>query len=340
MSQHPFHSDFRVSPEQQIRFQRDGFVKLDGFLNANVVRMLRSRVEVEMEQDTDSSTLPSLYRVKYDLESDKNDLFQLLERLYLRQALTDLTQSDLFLTDEQIFEVEQGANVEQSWHVGVQSFGYQFASEFGCTLWAPLQPVSASGQRGGMAYVPQHIISGRWIFDQIEPAVVSTLKAKEKAGVKTSVADYFAIRFGILNSPAMVEILENHQVEDDFEPGDALLFNKMVVHRSVALMEGPLVKRAAYVMRFVDARSHYDLKRAKNLNYPIEQYRKGPFPFKPLTRQHIEIAEAGGAHGDLLSQCAYFSEPDRRMIRREQPPAGAVGFRATRVAATTRTSPS
>ena len=62
------------------------------------------------------------------------------------------------------------------------------------------------------------------------------------------------MRHGILNSPAMLEILENHRVEYDFEPGDALLFNKMVVHRGVVLEEGPLAKRAAYVMRFVEAR--------------------------------------------------------------------------------------
>ena len=41
------------------------------------------------------------------------------------------------------------------------------------------------------------------------------------------------MRTGMLNSPTMVEILENHQVEEDFEPGDVLLFNKMGVHRSM-----------------------------------------------------------------------------------------------------------
>ncbi len=39
---------------------------------------------------------------------------------------------------------------------------------------------------------------------------------------------------------------------------DALLFNKMVVHRSMMLGEGTLPKRATYVMRFVDARGIHD----------------------------------------------------------------------------------
>ena len=116
----------------------------------------------------------------------------------------------------------------------------------------------------------------------------------------------------------MCEILENHQVEDDFKPGDALLFNKMVVHRSIMLGDGVLPRRAAYVMRFIDAGSHYDLQRAKNLEFPVEKYGKGFIPYKPFTRQHIEIAEAGAHDGDALAECAFFDDRDRRTIRRER----------------------
>ena len=170
-----------------------------------------------------------------------------------------------------------------------------------------------------MAYVLQNVISGDFVYHLVEPAIVSTLKAKERAGVKTSVGEYFAMRDGILNSPTMCEILENHQVEDDFEPGDALVFNKIVVHRSIMLGEGALPRRAAYVMRFIDAESHYDLERERNLEFPSEQYGKGFFPFKPITRQHIEIAEAGARDGDVLAECSYFENRDRRTIRRERP---------------------
>ncbi len=318
MTRHPFDCDFRVTPEQKIQFQRDGCVRLDGFLNGQVLRMLRDRVEVEMHRETDNSTTPALYRVNYDVEGDKEGVFNLLARRYFRQALTDLTDNDLFFTGEQIFEVEQNADIGSTWHVGVDSFGFQRSNEFGCTLWAPLQSVNARGQRGGMAYVPQHVISGEWVFEQIEPALISTLRAKEKAGIRTSSFDYVSMRHGVLNSPAMREILENLCIEDDFEPGDALLFNKMVVHRGVALEEGPLAKRTAYVMRFVEAGSHYDLQRARNLDYPTQRYRTGLLTYKPLTRQPIEMAEAGAADGDLIAECAYFGEPGRRTLRRER----------------------
>lgn len=325
VTSHPFDNDFVLSGEQTEQFQRDGFVKLKGFLNTAVVDMLLDRVAVELGRETDSRIAPAtaavltrsaavFSRVEYDFCAPKTDVFELLERPYFRQALTDLTGRDLFLTFEMSFEVEKNVNKGLPWHVGVQSFGFQFAEEFGCTLWAPLHPIDASGQRGGMAYVPQHVLPGDFVYSA-DLAVVETLKARKRAGTPTSIQDYVDLREAILNSPAMDEILEVHQVEDDFDPGDVLLFNKTVAHRSIMLGEGRLERRASYVLRFVDADSRYDLNRARTLEFPSEQYGKGLFPYKPLTRSHIEIAEAGAEHGDLLAECAYFRDRGRRMLR-------------------------
>ena len=102
-------------------------------------------------------------------------------------------------------------------------------------------------------------------------------------------------------------------VERPFKPGDALLFNKLVPHRSLALEEGPLPSRDAYVLRFVDATSHYDLTRARMLDFPVRTYET----YKPVTRQYIEIAEAGAQDGDLLAECSYFDSRERRTMRRD-----------------------
>ena len=325
MSSHPFDNDFLITPEQKEQFRRDGFVKLEGFLNADVVNTLLDRVDAEMTRgdltnfkDSNLKDDKLFTRAKYDFETDKSEVYELIGRPYFRRALTDLGECDLFLTFELCFEIEKNVSQGFPWHVGVQSFGYQFAEEFGCTLWSPLHPINTEGQRGGMAYVPHNVIWGDFVYHQIEPAIISTMEAKERAGVRTSLNEYFALRHEILNSPTMCEILENHQVEDDFKPGDALLFNKMVVHRSIMLGEGTLPRRAAYVMRFIDAGSHYDLERARNLEFPVEKYGKGFIPYKPFTRQHIEIAEAGAQGGDVLAECAYFDDRERRTIRRER----------------------
>ena len=323
MAPHPFDSDFSVTRQQKERFARDGFIKLKGFLNASVVRLLLNRVDAELARDTPAFfRVDSLFkRAQYDFDTDKTPVFDLVQRPFFRRALTGLVGRDLFLTFEMSFEIEKNVSKGYPWHVGVQSFGFQFAEDFGCTLWAPLHPIDAAGQRGGMAYVPQCALPGDFAYPA-DLAIVEALKAREQAGQGTSARDYFEMRGGILNAPAINELLETCQVEDDFEPGDALLFNKNVVHRSVMLGEGELPRRAAYVLRFVDATSRYDLHRARILEFPAEQYGKGIFPYKPITRQHIEIAEAGAEHGDLLAECAYFTDRDRRLIRRNPSAAG------------------
>ena len=317
MSSHVFDNDFRVTREQKEQFLSDGFVKLEGFFSAAVVKALLDRIEVEMDRGTASSLKANsmFTRAKYDFETERADVYELLARPYFRRALTDLVERELFLTFEVCFELEKNVSKGFPWHVGAQSFGYQVAEEFGCTLWAPLHPVDAKGQRGGMAYVPENLVSRDFVY-RLESAIVSALKAKEQAGTRTSVNEYFGMRTGMLNSPTMLEILENNQFEDNFEPGDVLVFNKNVVHRSIMLGEGSLPRRAAYVMRFVDVDSHYDLQRAKILEFPEEQYGKGPFAYKPFTRQHIEIAEAGAQDRDLISECAYFDNRELRTVRR------------------------
>lgn len=320
---HPFDSDFTVTGKQKERYLRDGFVKLQGFLNADVVGTLLDRVNVEstrgMEVQDRSGSESVFSSKRYGFAADKTGIFELLERPFFRRTLTDLTGRDLFLTFEVSFEIEKNVKKGFPWHVDVRSFGYQFAEEFACSLWVPLHPIDANGQRGGMAYIPQHVLPGDFVYPA-DIAIVKALKARERAGRRTGVDDYFDLRLGILNSPTMKELLDVHAVEDDFEPGDALLFNKSVIHRSVLLGEGELSHRAAYVMRFVDATSRYDLNRAQSLEFPSEQYGTGPSPYKPSTRQHIEIAEAGAQHGDVISQCTYFSDRDRRTIRGTKDP--------------------
>ena len=317
MKPHPFDHEFHVTSEHKEQFARDGFVKLKGFLNPTAVRTLLDRVDVELTSGTVANlkNTSMFNRAKYDFETEKSDIYELLERPYFRQALTDMTGRDLFLAFEISFEIEKNDNKGFPWHVDVQSFSYQFADEFAFTLWAPLHPVEPMGQGGGMAYVSENVLSGDFVY-KADLAVVEALKARERAGKATSVVDYFSMKNGILNSPVMNELFETHQVEDNFDPGDVFLFTKKVVHRSVMLGEGELDRRAAYVMRFVDADSRYDLSRAQINEFPVEQYGSGLFPYKPLTRQHIEIAEAGAKHGDKLAQCAYFSDRERRLIRR------------------------
>lgn len=297
-----------LSQEQINKFKKDGFVKIPNFFSPGAIEMLLRRTDYEMGRAADNFKT-EFSRLKYDFESEKTEIYNLVQTPSFRYAMSTLTQRNLFLTFELCFELQSEVSKGFPWHGGVQSFGYQRAEEFGCTIWAPLHPIKVKQQRGGMAYVPDRIVSGRFIYDQIEPAIISTLEAKDRCGEKTSLSDYFELRSGILNAPAMCDILEAHAEEDDFEPGDVLVFNKYVVHKSVKLDKGLLQRRAAFVMRFVEENSHYDLQRAQNLEFPTRRY-----GHKQFTRSHMDI---GLPDGGLLKDSKFFDNHIERTITKD-----------------------
>ena len=112
MTSHPFDTEFRVTREQKKQFQRDGFVKLKGFLSANVIHTLLDRVEVEMSRETPGTLKADskFNRAKYDFKAEMTEVYELLERPYFRRALMELVERDLFLTNEVCFEIEKNVS--------------------------------------------------------------------------------------------------------------------------------------------------------------------------------------------------------------------------------------
>ena len=317
MTDHPFDNDFGITGAQKEQFSRDGFVKLEGFLNSSVVDMLLDQVDAESSRGAGDAPPPKPGRrfsnMQHFLATDKKEVFGLIQRPYFQRGLTELAGRDLFLTYDLSFEISKSVDKGLPWHAGVSTFGLHYAEDFGCTLWAPLHPIDTNGQRGGIACVPLHVLSAEFVHTT-DLALVEVIRARERAGRRTSPQEYRDLRNELLNSPVMDELCDVHMVEYDFAPGDALLFTKNVVHRSIVLGEGELPRRAAYAMRFIDAASRYDLNRAQTLHFPSEQYGEGLFPYRQITSDYVEIGKAGAKDGDLVSQCAYFSDRDLRMV--------------------------
>ncbi|SFK17174.1 hypothetical protein SAMN05421835_11517 [Amycolatopsis sacchari] len=305
MERHAFAQDYELTPQQLDQFRTLGFVKLPGFLNDEVLDSLRKRVDVELRH-VPSAFETEFKRLKYDFETSREDLYALLTQPYFRRTMTELTGRTMFLTFEMCFELEKNVSKGFPWHVGVQSFGYVRADDFACTIWAPLHPIDPAGQRGGMQYVPRTVMSAEFVYEYVEPALVQSLRIRAERGEPITLEDYFALREGVLNSPAMLDILEPQAVEDAFEPGDVLLFDKYVVHRSRKLGEGPLDRRDAFVMRFVDVGARYDRQRALNIDFPVRQ-----FGYQPYTRSHLEVATVDG---ELLADSPFFDNRGARTI--------------------------
>ena len=177
-----------------------------------------------------------------------------------------------------------------------QSFGFNRAQDNGTTLWAPLHKIDSKKQRGGMCYVPRDIISGEFMYDFIDPAVFRCMDEHIKSG-GIDFDDYVSLRDDPLNSGGVARLLEYFSVEDDYELGDVILFDKYVLHRSAPLEEGPLEARDAFSLRFIAADSRYDKPRAEMIEIPRDYYGyEGP------TKFHLEVCDEDNA---LITDSAF-----------------------------------
>ena len=290
------------------KFQRKGFIHLKKFFSKELVAYFSWYLERILSPPEDKYQT-GFNRVKYDVfESD-----QIFQRLCtsdkFKDTLCALAQMDLLHTQSLGFELKQNKSSGFPWHIGTQSFGFQHWQDFGCTLWTPMVEVDNKNQQGGMAYVPKDRVSGSFMYEHVDPSVFHLIQSTIDQGGSVELEEYIQLRDGPLNQMAMKRILDYYAVADDFELGDALLFDKYVIHKSVKLKEGPIDSRMAMAMRFVDIDSRYDKKRAHSLDIPRKHLN-----FEGPTKYHLEVCEEDG---QLLRESPFYKgKPERQLKRR------------------------
>lgn len=279
--------NFQLTTQQIEDYNRDGFVLLKKFFTDDMVSYLRDRIREELSEPTDRYQ-KGFDKLGYDLCVGDKIIYQLLANEQFRNAMLALTNHRLFFTQGVGFGLKKKVSTGFSWHIESQSFGFHRMEDYATTLWVPLHPIDTKGQRGGMRYVPRTIISGEYMYAHIDPAVFRCVEDRIRAG-GISFEDYVTLRDGPLNSIGMNALLEHYAVEDDFELGDALIFDKYVLHRSVKLEDGPLEFRDAFSLRFICETSVYDWARAHSIEIP-RNYFKYPGP----TKFHLEVCKNDG----------------------------------------------
>lgn len=297
--------NFTVTKQDINNFERRGFLLLKNFFTKDMIEYLQKRTSEQISAPTDKYQ-SGFNRLAFDMFEGDEQIEKLLKDPIYRKTLISLTKRNLFFAQSIGFELKKNTSAGFPWHIGTQSFGYHRASDFGCTIWTPLAPIDTSKQRGGMAYAPKDIISGAFMYDNVDPAVFDCLEKRANAGQKVELSEFMELRDGPLNATAMKTLLDYFGVEDNFELGDALIFDKYVIHRSVMLEEGPLDVRAAFVMRFVCETSQYDRKRAHSLEIPRKY-----FGYSGPTKFHLEVCEKDG---DLIKDSPLFPDRNKRMV--------------------------
>ena len=290
---------FSVSEDDLKHFQEKGFLLLKGFFSKELIQYIIDKIESELSSPTDKYQ-SGFNRVRYDLFEYDAAIKGLMEDRAFRDQIKKLTERQMIFTHALAFELNKGVSKGFPWHIGTQSFGFQRAEDFGCTIWTPLIPIDPKGQRGGMAYVPKNKVSGDFMYTHVDPASFACLEERIQNHEEIFIEEFMLLRDGPLNDPGMKKLLDYYAVEDTFELGDAILFDKYVIHRSVMLEDGPFDSRLSIAMRFADADSHYDLKRALDLEIPRKYWNyAGP------TKFHLNV---GNEDGQLLRDSPLFAD--------------------------------
>lgn len=296
---------FELTEEQVYKFKTQGFLLLKQFYSKKFTSYISSTLGDYINTPTDKYQA-GFSRLAFDMYDGDEVVINLLKDRLFREIINKLTGRNMFFAQALSFELEKEVNKGFPWHIGTQSFGYHQASDFGCTLWAPLVKIDPNGQRGGMAYVPKDIVNGEYLYSHIDPAVFRMLRDKINTGETIFIEDFVQWRDGPLNDRAQLAILEHFGVEDAFEVGDALIFDKYVIHRSVQLGAGDINVRAAFVMRFFCSESTYDKTRANDLEIPRHYFKySGP------TKFHLDVAKNDG---DVLIESPLFNGQEYRNL--------------------------
>lgn len=247
-----------VSDAQAAAYRRDGFVKIEGLFADTVLERMRAVAEAKGGDyfkpsglaESAMANLGSVYKFAKNLGLDRETMRDICSDpilVALREKLSPrrwgYTQS---LTVELTTD-KKGLN----WHFGVDSFNFVGPDQDGITFWIPLDPIDPRVQGGGMAYVSESVYSGRDLVKLLYRYISEYKHDPERLKA--------LFMFERAYRPVADPILEKNRVEDAFAPGDALIFNRHVYHRSSILREGPMQTRKAFVLRFIDDLGRFDL---------------------------------------------------------------------------------
>jgi len=298
-------ANFKLSEKDIIDFNKKGFLLLKGLFSKELIKYLQNKISQELQVPSDRYQ-SGFNRVRYDIFEKDENIYNILGDETFKSTMRQLTKRSLLFTQALAFELKRNESKGFPWHIGTQSFGFQRSEDFGCTIWFPLVPIDVTQQRGGMSCVPTNRVSGKFMYDSVDPSVFNYLNEKISSNEETSIEDYMLLRDGPLNDPGMKKLLDYYGVEDSFELGDALIFDKYVIHKSVKLNDGEIESRPALAIRFTDVNAQYDKQRAENLEIPRKYWNyAGP------TSLHLEI---GKEDGDLMKDSSMFQDDLNKRI--------------------------
>ncbi|CDX37985.1 conserved hypothetical protein [Mesorhizobium plurifarium] len=240
-----------ISSEQSESFKSNGFLKIHGLFSRECILALREAalLNVRSAKELNTNYGAAFNRLTYGLGEAA-----VLRRIYtansFRKAVISLVGTPLIVSEGLAFELTKG-ETGFTWHYDSLSFRFIRPVDPGYSIWVPLDKVDPD-IGGGLAYVPERILSGSFNFQ------LSSLLSREMSDGKDISVISSSLRQIFSKSGCLEAIFEKSKFEDGFDLGDALLFTKSVWHRTSPLKEHGPNSRLAIAIRLLDWRSRLD----------------------------------------------------------------------------------
>lgn len=240
------------------RFKRQGFIKLKQLISADEIEELRrwteeSSIWTPDDPQAAGGGLRGFSNTTFQTGTRQTIFERLAEDENLRATLRTLAAQRLIYTNGNRFTLTPD-HKGSPWHFGRMSFCYIEPLTMGYSLWVPLDPINPHDQHGGMAWVPDDILSARGGFQMWSGYVkrVMSLPPAERAPLEAARKEQFRAEQGFpMLGPYDRAYLDLVSETAEFEVGDAFFFNKFVWHRTEPLRPGKMAMRVACVLRYI-----------------------------------------------------------------------------------------
>ncbi|MDX7821329.1 hypothetical protein ACK3Z8_19795 [Aeromonas caviae] len=257
-------------------FKECGFCDVRNFLTPAMVTRLQ-----QLLASTDAGdSFDSIKKNAYNIGLDDEAIREIVESSAFAGILKSLGYGDCFFSDGIVFETDPEL-IGFDWHLDITSFKYIQPEDRAFSIWIPLDPIDRDEQDGGMTMLPISSFSGSEFFKLqsrvtralVEgqykiPDIYKTLLGPKYRNPEQKrfkkLFPYIQEQFPHLFSDSIYisgfsrYLFDCEGVSYSLVPGDAVLFDKTVFHKSNPLRPGTLKTRRAFVMRFIETTSRYN----------------------------------------------------------------------------------
>ena len=255
-------------------YRENGFAKIEQFIDASVVEYLQRLVD---SRDSDG-TIKTFGRNAYNVGLDDSTVHGIFQRPEFHDLIARMGYAGVIFSNAVLFE-NNDKSTGLPWHLDITSFKYIQPENPAFSVWVALDPISSDG--GGMSLLPKSLFSGHQFYQLQARAAKSVVDGKyetpqeikmlfddkycshEDRELKKSFPYLRKALPGLFSDSLYFSgfaryFLDQERVDFSLRPGDAMVFDKFVFHKTNPFPADKEARRRAFSLRFVDMESRYN----------------------------------------------------------------------------------